>query len=107
MGSSQKKKKEKQKDFKVSNPVQPVGEFCGLTEDQKPKLKVGKTKAKPDNFTDTSFKSKGQYFLHPPAATIALPANAHCSDCLDAAVPDDLRTIVQHSVLSPSFTTLR
>jgi pre-rRNA-processing protein IPI1 len=41
MGSSTKKKKEKKKDF------------------QKPKLKVGKTKAKPANFTDTSFKSKG------------------------------------------------
>ncbi|RAH79752.1 Pre-rRNA-processing protein Ipi1 [Aspergillus japonicus CBS 114.51] len=40
MGSSSKKKKEKQKDF------------------QKAKLKVGKTKAKPDNFTDTSFKAK-------------------------------------------------
>ncbi|KKK18556.1 hypothetical protein P175DRAFT_0442804 [Aspergillus ochraceoroseus IBT 24754] len=40
MGASQKRKKEKQKDF------------------QKPKLKVGKAKAKPDNFTDTSFKSK-------------------------------------------------
>ncbi|CAI5755931.1 unnamed protein product [Candida verbasci] len=38
MGS--KKKKEKQKDFK------------------KAKLKVGKTAAKPDNYTDTSFKSK-------------------------------------------------
>lgn len=25
---------------------------------QKPKLKVGKTKAKPDNYTDTTFKSK-------------------------------------------------
>ncbi|KAL7621098.1 rRNA processing protein [Parahypoxylon ruwenzoriense] len=40
MGSSTKKKKEKKKDF------------------QKPKLKVGKAKLKPDNFTDTSFKSK-------------------------------------------------
>ncbi|KAI4602170.1 hypothetical protein KJ359_009407 [Pestalotiopsis sp. 9143b] len=40
MGSSTKKKKEKKKDF------------------QKPKLRVGKTKAKPANFTDTSFKSK-------------------------------------------------
>lgn len=40
MGSSTRKKKEKQKDFK------------------KPKLKVGKAKAKPANFTDTSFKSK-------------------------------------------------
>lgn len=41
MGSSNKKKKEKLKDF------------------QKPKLKVGKTKAKASNFTNTSFKSKG------------------------------------------------
>ncbi|RYO89615.1 hypothetical protein DL766_000425 [Monosporascus sp. MC13-8B] len=40
MGSSARKKKEKQKDF------------------QKPKLKVGKTKPKASNFTDTSFKSK-------------------------------------------------
>ncbi|KAK8166478.1 Rix1 complex component [Phyllosticta citrichinensis] len=40
MGSSSKKKKEKQKDF------------------QKPKLKVGKAKPKADNYTDTSFKAK-------------------------------------------------
>ncbi|KAF3482521.1 pre-rRNA-processing protein ipi1 [Arthroderma uncinatum] len=40
MGSSQKKKNEKKKDF------------------QKTKLKVGKTKAAPSNFTNTSFKSK-------------------------------------------------
>ncbi|KAI1635988.1 Rix1 complex component [Biscogniauxia mediterranea] len=40
MGSSAKKKKEKKKDF------------------QKPKLKIGKTKPKAANFTDTSFKSK-------------------------------------------------
>ncbi|KAL3449249.1 Rix1 complex component [Aspergillus insuetus] len=40
MGASAKRKKEKQKDF------------------QKPKLKVGKAKAKPENFTDTSFKAK-------------------------------------------------
>ncbi|CAD6503643.1 BgTH12-03302 [Blumeria graminis f. sp. triticale] len=40
MGSSMRKKKEKAQDFK------------------KPKLRVGKAKAKPDNFTDTSFKSK-------------------------------------------------
>ncbi|KAJ5887414.1 Pre-rRNA-processing protein ipi1 [Penicillium taxi] len=40
MGSSTKRKKEKQKDF------------------QKPKLKVGKARAKPENFTDTSFRSK-------------------------------------------------
>ncbi|KAJ2894236.1 hypothetical protein MKZ38_007821 [Zalerion maritima] len=41
-GASAKKKKEKKKDF------------------QKPKFKVGKTKAKASNFTDTSFKSKGK-----------------------------------------------
>ncbi|OJD25281.1 hypothetical protein ACJ73_03352 [Blastomyces percursus] len=40
MGSSQKKKNEKKKDF------------------QKTKLKVGKTKPKPSNFTDTSFRSQ-------------------------------------------------
>ncbi|KUI74541.1 Pre-rRNA-processing protein IPI1 [Cytospora mali] len=40
MGSSVRKKKEKKKDF------------------QKPKLKVGKTKAKAANFTDTSFQSR-------------------------------------------------
>ncbi|GIK06179.1 rRNA processing protein [Aspergillus viridinutans] len=40
MGSSTKRKKEKKKDF------------------QKTKLKVGKTKAKPENFTDTSFRAK-------------------------------------------------
>ncbi|KAI1246014.1 hypothetical protein MGN70_012911 [Eutypa lata] len=40
MGSSDKKKKEKKKDF------------------QKPKLKVGKAKQKAANFTDTSFRSK-------------------------------------------------
>lgn len=47
MGSSAKKKKEKKKDF------------------QKVKLKVGKTKAKAANHTDTSFKAKGMvhYFF--------------------------------------------
>ncbi|OLN97267.1 Pre-rRNA-processing protein IPI1 [Colletotrichum chlorophyti] len=40
MGSSTRKKKEKAKDF------------------AKPKFKVGKAKAKPSNFTDTSFKAK-------------------------------------------------
>ncbi|KAI9701287.1 MAG: rRNA processing protein [Candelina mexicana] len=44
MGSSARKKKDKQKDF------------------QKPKLKVGKAKPKPSNFTDTSFKSKCEDF---------------------------------------------
>ncbi|CAG8884370.1 unnamed protein product [Penicillium nalgiovense] len=55
MGSSSKRRKDKQKDF------------------QKPKLKVGKTKAKPDNYTDTSFKSKSivltQQSLHLAAPT--------------------------------------
>lgn len=32
-----------------------------LTRAQKPKLKVGKTKAKPSNFTDTSFQSKCEW----------------------------------------------
>jgi hypothetical protein len=41
MAASAKKKREKKKDF------------------QRAKLKVGKTKAKPDSFTSTSFKAKG------------------------------------------------
>jgi pre-rRNA-processing protein IPI1 len=49
MGSSNRKKKEKLKDF------------------QKPKLKVGKTKPKAANFTNTSFKSKGQSAVPAPA----------------------------------------
>jgi pre-rRNA-processing protein IPI1 len=40
MAKSAKAKKEKKKDF------------------QKVKLRVGKTKAKPENFTDTSFKAR-------------------------------------------------
>ncbi|EPS42972.1 hypothetical protein H072_3085 [Dactylellina haptotyla CBS 200.50] len=56
MGSSSKKKKEKQKDF------------------VKPKLKVGKTKPKADNHTSTSFKSKaivvGHQSLNAAAPTV-------------------------------------
>ncbi|KAL1642901.1 rRNA processing protein [Diplodia intermedia] len=56
MGSSAKRKKEKKKDF------------------QKPKLKVGKTRPKPDNFTDTSFKAKSivvkEQSIHTAAPTI-------------------------------------
>ncbi|KAL6230493.1 Rix1 complex component [Aspergillus navahoensis] len=55
MGASTKRKKEKQKDF------------------QKPKLKVGKTKAKPDNFTDTSFKSK-TITLNQQSLTLTAPS---------------------------------
>lgn len=56
MGSSAKRKKEKKKDF------------------QKPKLKVGKTKPKADNFTDTSFKAKSivvkEQSIHTAAPTV-------------------------------------
>ncbi|KAL1956374.1 hypothetical protein VTO42DRAFT_7357 [Malbranchea cinnamomea] len=53
MGSSAKKKKEKKKDF------------------QKPKLKVGKAKPKPSNFTDTSFKSKSIVLNQQSLSTVA------------------------------------
>ncbi|KAM4065115.1 rix1 complex component involved in 60S ribosome maturation domain-containing protein [Hirsutella rhossiliensis] len=53
MGSSSKKKKEKQKDF------------------QKPKYKVGKTQAKASNHTDTSFKSKAIVMGHQSLSTEA------------------------------------
>lgn len=58
MGSSVKKKKEKKKDFKVCM----WGTFLWWYDidktPQKAKLKVGKARPKPENFTDTSFKSK-------------------------------------------------
>ncbi|KAJ5595583.1 Pre-rRNA-processing protein ipi1 [Penicillium hispanicum] len=56
MGSSTKRKKEKQKDF------------------QKPKLKVGKAKAKPENFTDTSFRSKS-IVLNQQSLHVAAPSS--------------------------------
>ncbi|KAE8160884.1 Pre-rRNA-processing protein ipi1 [Aspergillus tamarii] len=56
MGSSAKKKKEKQKDF------------------TKAKLKVGKAKGKPENFTDTSFKSKG-IVLNQQSLTLSAPTS--------------------------------
>ncbi|KAL8647982.1 MAG: hypothetical protein Q9226_006201 [Calogaya cf. arnoldii] len=55
MGSSAKKKKDKKKDF------------------QKPKLRVGKARPKPANFTDTSFKSKG-IVLNQQSITTAAPS---------------------------------
>ncbi|KAI9721300.1 MAG: hypothetical protein M1812_002462 [Candelaria pacifica] len=58
MGSSARKKKDKQKDF------------------QKPKLKVGKAKSKPSNFTDTSFKSKSIVLKQQSIATSAPSATA-------------------------------
>lgn len=62
MGSSAKRKKEKQKDFHVSTKCTSVFYTLSL-QPQKPKLKVGKAKAKPENFTDTSFRSKGLLLL--------------------------------------------
>ncbi len=60
MGSSAKKKKDKKKDFQVRR--QQWWSDQVLTEVfQKPKLKVGKARPKPTNFTDTSFKSKGMF----------------------------------------------
>lgn len=69
MGSSAKRKKEKQKDFQASAKAEDVvfvmfsiifvscaNWVCSL---QKTKLRVGKTKPKPDNYTETSFQSKG------------------------------------------------
>ncbi|KAI9836934.1 MAG: rRNA processing protein [Sclerophora amabilis] len=61
MGASAKKKKEKRKDF------------------QKPKLKVGKTKPKAANFTDTSFKSKAIVVNQQSLSTAAPTSSAQFS----------------------------
>ncbi|KZZ96372.1 hypothetical protein AAP_01145 [Ascosphaera apis ARSEF 7405] len=58
MGSSQKRKNEKKKDF------------------QKQKLKVGKTKPKPSNYTDTSFKAKSIVLNQQSLSTSAPSFNA-------------------------------
>ena len=57
MGSSTKRKKEKRKDFQVLSPLPIQRERADLTE-QKARLRVGKTRSKASNFTDTSFASK-------------------------------------------------
>lgn len=61
MGSSAKKKHEKKKDFK------------------KPKLKVGKARPKPTNFTDTSFTAKGIVLAHQSISTTAPTPSAQFS----------------------------
>ncbi|CUS10866.1 unnamed protein product [Tuber aestivum] len=65
MGSSAKRKREKQRDF------------------QKPKLKVGKARAKADNFTNTSFRSKAitlpTQSLHTTAPSTASSFTHHLS----------------------------
>ncbi|RDW79944.1 hypothetical protein BP6252_04582 [Coleophoma cylindrospora] len=67
MGSSARKKKEKKKDF------------------QKVKLKVGKTKAKPDNFTDTSFKAKSIVVNQQSLSTSAPTSSAQFEHYLSLA----------------------
>lgn len=57
-GASTRKKREKKKDFQVWTICIIFAIGILLTILQKAKLKVGKTKAKADNFTDTSFKSR-------------------------------------------------
>lgn len=61
MGSSAKKKKEKKKDF------------------QKPKLKVGKTRPKNTNGTDTSFTAKSIVFKQQNLSDTARDSSAHFS----------------------------
>ncbi|RAL10971.1 IPI1/TEX10 family protein [Aspergillus homomorphus CBS 101889] len=92
MGSSAKKKKEKQKDF------------------QKAKLKVGKTKVKPDNFTDTSFKAKSitltqqSLTLHAPTSSSQFTHNVSLlSSKSDTQRRDALAHLTTHlSNLTPS-----
>lgn len=76
MGSSQKKKNEKKKDFQVCLPnIKTLLAWALFLlsprtianyDIQKPKLKVGKARPKAANVTDTSFRSKGMFssFVH-------------------------------------------
>ena len=58
MTSSSKRKKEKKKDFQVRRPYAVLYFVPNHRPIQKVKLKVGKAKPKPSNYTDTSFSSK-------------------------------------------------
>lgn len=82
MGSSSKKRKEKQKDFQVCLLLACTAYEASLTA-QKPKLKVGKAKAKPENFTDTSFQSKCMSFSTSPPrdkSSILIRTGSNCSE---------------------------
>ncbi|TVY45026.1 Pre-rRNA-processing protein [Lachnellula subtilissima] len=67
MGSSARKKKDKRKDF------------------QKPKLKVGKTKPKADNFTDTSFKARSIVVNQQSLTTVAPSSSSQFAHYLSLA----------------------
>ncbi|KAJ5110237.1 Pre-rRNA-processing protein ipi1 [Penicillium argentinense] len=85
MGSSAKRKKEKQKDF------------------QKPKLKVGKAKAKPENYTDTSFRSKA-IVLNQQSLHVAAPSSnsqfAHHISLLSSKSDNQRRDSLAHLTTS-------
>ena len=86
MGSSTKKKNEKRKDF------------------AKPKLKVGKARPKPNNFTDTSFKSKGQAIIKVQFEFgITDPDRSHCS-C--PPIPYYRCSYSIHAILPPPIASL-
>ena len=86
MGSSTKKKNEKRKDF------------------AKPKLKVGKARPKSNNFTDTSFKSKGQAFLEVQfKPEITDSDRSHCS-C--PPIPYYRCSYSIHAILPPSIASV-
>lgn len=86
MGSSARKKNEKRKDFK------------------KPKLKVGKARPKPDNFTDTSFKAKGQYMFKTQVKTQIADTDRSHRPC--PPVPHYQRPLSIHANLPPLIPSL-
>jgi pre-rRNA-processing protein IPI1 len=61
MTSSSKKKREKKKDFQVKGKMRSVDVYESNCP-QKPKLKVGKTRPKAANSTDTSFRAKCEVY---------------------------------------------
>ncbi|KAJ5101179.1 Pre-rRNA-processing protein ipi1 [Penicillium angulare] len=85
MGASAKRKKEKQQDF------------------QKPKLKVGKARAKPENFTDTSFRSKS-IVLNQQSLQLSAPSSnsvfAHHLSLLTSKTDSQRRDSLAHLTTS-------
>jgi pre-rRNA-processing protein IPI1 len=62
MTSSSKKKREKKKDFQVREKMRTVDVYDS-NYSQKPKLKVGNTRPKAANSTDTSFRAKCEVYI--------------------------------------------
>lgn len=83
MPNAKKKRQAKNEDFKACsqcNAALTLLTFHGFTYIQKKKLKVGKKKALPDNYTDTTFRSKSKSVDRPLVVLLlTMDLERHCT----------------------------